>query len=156
MTTSSRNTTSDLTRELSPGVRRWTLALGATTLVQGLWAFGWPADFYGDFPVPGAQWVSALGPFNDHLARDFGAAMLGIGAIAVVAGLSDSRSAVRATMIGAIVFGIPHLVFHLTTFGEFSGPSIATQISALVFFVALPLRLLAALRHDSNTKGTIT
>ena len=80
----------------------------------------WPMRFYDDFPVPEAGWVSTLGPFNEHLARDLGSSLAGLGVIAVLAGLSNSRAAVRGVMTGFVLFGVPHLVYHLTTFDEFS------------------------------------
>ena len=132
---------------VSAGVRSWTIAVGISTLLQGAWAFGWPMAFYDDFPVPEAAWVSTLGPFNEHLARDFGSALSGLGVIAILAGLSHSRAAVRATMTGFVLFGVPHLIYHLSTFGEFSVASATTQIAALVLFVAVPALLLAATRH---------
>jgi hypothetical protein len=138
---------------ITPRVRRWTLILGATTLLQGAWALLGPRSFYNDFPVPGAEWVATLGPFNDHLARDFGSALAGLGIIALLAAVSRSTAAVRATMIGFIVFGVPHLIFHLTTFGEFSVTSASTQIAGLALFVVLPATLLAAMRHTEPASG---
>jgi len=91
----------------------------------------WPMRFYDDFPVPEAGWVSTLGPFNEHLARDFGSSLAGLGVIAVLAGLSNSRAAVRGVMTGFVLFGVPHLVYHLTTFDEFSVASALTQLAAL-------------------------
>ena len=85
-------------------VRSWTIAVGVATVVQGVWAFVWPMRFYDDFPVPEAGWVSTLGPFNEHLARDFGSALAGLGVIAVLAGLSNSRAAVRGVMTGFVLF----------------------------------------------------
>lgn len=137
---------------VSAGVRSWTIAVGITTLLQRVWAFLWPMRFYDDFPVPEAGWVSTLGPYNEHLARDFGSALAGLGVIAVLAGLSNSRSAVRGAMTGFVLFGVPHLVYHLTTFDEFSVASAVTQLAALVLFVAVPALLLAATRHHETTK----
>ena len=146
--------TSTPTTWLVPGVRRWTLILGIATLVQGAWAYLAPANFYAGFPVPDAEWVSTLGEFNDHLSRDFGSALMGLGVAALLAGIYDSVPAARVTMVGYVVFGVPHLIFHLTTFEEFSASSFTIQITALALFIAVPLRLLVALRRDPNTKGT--
>lgn len=132
---------------ITPGVRRWTLILGATMLIQGGWALLGPRNFYNDFPLPDADWVAALGPFNDHLARDFGAALAGLGVIALLAAMSRSAAAVQAALIGFVVFGVPHLIFHLTTFGEFSVVSAAIQIAGLALFVVVPLILLAAMQR---------
>lgn len=141
---------------LSAGVRSWTIAVGITTMLQGAWAFLWPMRFYDDFPVPEAGWVSTLGPFNEHLARDFGSALAGLGVIAVLAGLSNSRTAVRGVMTGFVLFGVPHLVYHLSTFDEFSVASALTQLAALTLFVAVPAFLLTATRPSEATKGVIS
>ena len=138
---------------VSAGVRSWTIAVGLTTMLQGVSAFLWPMRFYDDFPVPEAGWVSTLGPFNEHLARDFGSALAGLGAIAVLAGWSSSRTAVRGVMTGFVFFGVPHLLYHLATFDEFSVASALTQLAALVLFVAVPALLLAATRQSATVKG---
>src|SRR2546421_20918 len=47
-------------------------ALGLTQLTIGLWALLGSRSFYNDFPF-GQGWVSADGPYNQHLLTDFGA-----------------------------------------------------------------------------------
>ena len=46
--------------------RRWLrgglLFVAATPLAGGLWALLLPRVFYEDFPLPGREWVSTLGP----------------------------------------------------------------------------------------------
>ena len=53
--------------------RAWTraglLLLAATTLNGSLWALPFPRSFYEDFPLPGREWVSTLGPYDEHLVR---------------------------------------------------------------------------------------
>ena len=46
------------------------LAVGDPALVVGVWALVLPRSFYDDFPAAGRHWVSALGPYNEHLVRD--------------------------------------------------------------------------------------
>ncbi|MGI8553828.1 MAG: hypothetical protein ACR2PL_24020, partial [Dehalococcoidia bacterium] len=55
------------------------LALGLVS--TGLWALGAPNSWYATFPGLGHAWVAALGPYNEHLARDVGAALLGFGVL---------------------------------------------------------------------------
>lgn len=137
-------------------VRGWTIAVGVTVVVQGAWAFFWPRKFFDDFPVPDAGWLSTLGSFNEHLARDFGAAVAGLGVVAILAGLSNSRAAVRAVMAGFVFFGVPHLGYHFTTFDEFSVASGLTQLATLALFVVVPAVLLVVLRQTSPTSGEMT
>jgi hypothetical protein len=49
------------------------LFLAATTLNGSIWALPLPRSFYAYFPLPGRDWVSTLGPCDEHLVRDYGA-----------------------------------------------------------------------------------
>ena len=53
--------------------------MAATVLPTGLWALASPRSFYDTFPFPGWRWVSTLGPFDEHLIRDYGAMNLAQG-----------------------------------------------------------------------------
>jgi len=52
--------------------------VAATPLVGGPWALMFPRAFYDHFPLPGKDWVSTLGPFNEDLVRDYGALNLAL------------------------------------------------------------------------------
>ena len=134
---------------ITRGARRWALLVGIVTLLQGVWGFLLPRVFYDEFPTPGVGWVSTLGPFNDHLFRDFGSALIGLGAIALLAAVSGSVAAVGAAMCGFVVFGVLHLLFHLSTFSEFSTVSIMVQVLSLLLFVAIPIVVLVDLRRGT-------
>jgi hypothetical protein len=136
------------------GVRAWVLAMGIAATVLGAWAFLSPESFFVDFPVDGAGWVSTLGEFNDHLTRDYGSAQVGLGVAATVVGLSRSRSGVVAVMSGLVVFGIPHLGYHLTTFSSFTPVSAAAQALALTLFIVIPLAVLRAVLFQARKEQT--
>lgn len=90
------------------------LYLAATGVVVGVWAALYPASFYAGFPGLGRHWVSADGPYNQHLVRDAGAAYL---MIAVLAALGLARPATAPPMaVGAatLAFNGPHLAYHAT------------------------------------------
>lgn len=55
----------------------------------GAWGFFFPAGFFEDFPISGANWVSTLGEYNEHLMRDYGSAQVGLGLAAVVVAPAD-------------------------------------------------------------------
>ena len=63
------------------------LFLAASTLGGSLWALPFPRSFYDDFPAPGWGWVSTLGPYNEHLVRDYGAMNLALGVLLVSAAI---------------------------------------------------------------------
>jgi len=98
-------------------LRRVILTLTALTGVYvGLWAAALPQSFYDSFPGFGFMWVSIDGPFNEHLIRDVGALYLAIGAVAVYAAFARGLAATRAAGIAWIVFGVPHLSYHVLHF----------------------------------------
>ena len=89
------------------------VVLALTGLLPGAWAAASPRGFYDDFPGFGAHWVAADGPYNEHLVRDFGALNLALGLLAVFAALWATRHLVVATAVAFLVFGVPHLTYHL-------------------------------------------
>ena len=60
-------------------------ALGIPGAIVGVWAAFAPRSFYDDFPGLGQQWVSADGPFNEHLVRDVGELSLALALVALLA-----------------------------------------------------------------------
>lgn len=129
------------------GVKGWTYLLGWGAVVQGLWAFFQSEGFYEDFPIEGAAWVSTLGPFNEHLTKDVGAALLGLGMAAVAAARSASIPGIRAVAAGFAVFGLAHFGFHLGELHHFTAGSAMAQVVSLAALVVLPVGILAAVRE---------
>jgi hypothetical protein len=117
---------------------------------MGLWSFFAPETFFHDFPFEGADWVSTLGLYNEHLMRDFGSAEVGLGTATVIAAWRGSPDSVRHLLWGYIAFGILHLGYHFTTFGFFSAASAASQAIALATFIAIPTALLTALSRAAR------
>src|SRR5438270_10632574 len=87
-------------------------ALVSTGIVVGGWAETAPATFYRSFPGFGRHWLPPLGPFNEHLIRDFGALNLGLAAAALVAAITLTRSATATAAAAWLVYSVPHLAFH--------------------------------------------
>ena len=102
----------------TPGERRplWqTLALlylGLSALMLGVYATFFPAGFFADFPG-GRGWVASEPPYNEHLVRDFGGLNLGLALVLLVAAVAGGRTMVRTAAGASLLFGVPHLVFHL-------------------------------------------
>jgi len=135
----------DSTRESRPvhrGLLRGGLLFLATTpLVGGLWALLVPRAFYEDFPLPGRYWVSTLGPYNEHLVRDYGALNLALAALLVAAILLE-RHLAQVALVTWLVYATPHFVFHLGQTHHFSVGSNLEQLGGLGLLVLLPLFLL--------------
>jgi hypothetical protein len=107
------------------------LLLAATPLFGGIWALILPRSFYVDFPLPGSDWVSTLGPYNEHLIRDYGALNLAL-----------ERRVVQVALVTWLVYATPHLVFHIGQTDHFSARSNVEQLGGLGLVVLLPLLLL--------------
>lgn len=87
------------------------LALGNVQV--GVWATFAPRSFYDDFPGGDRSWVALDGPYNEHLVRDFGATNLAIGVLTIAALVWLTRALVVTAGLAWIVYGVPHLVYHL-------------------------------------------
>ncbi len=122
------------------------VASGATV---GVWAQGFPRSFYDDFPGPGRMWVSLDGPYNEHLVRDVGGLNLGLALVAAIALVTGSALVARAAGGGALVFGVPHLLYHATHLDPFdTGDAVAMVVSLTIAVLAGALALAAP---DSRT-----
>lgn len=123
---------------VSTGARDWSFFTGVATMILGSWAFFLPRGFFDGFPIEGADWVSTLGEFNDHLMRDYGAAQVGLGIAAILVALRKTPTGISTVMAGYMGFGILHLGYHFTTFGFFPPASAGSQAVALTLFVLIP------------------
>lgn len=93
--------------------------LALTGFVVGVWAWGFPARFYADFPGFGRTWVSMDGPFNEHLIRDTGGAYLMMGALAGVGILRPALAAPFAVGLATLLFNLPHFAYHMLHLGMY-------------------------------------
>ncbi len=135
--------TSGLSRPLRLQVAR--TLLGALTLagmIIGGWADAAPTSFYRSFPGFGRHWLPPLGPFNEHLIRDFGALNLGLAAAALVAAITLTRSATATAATAWLVYSVPHLAFHATHGGPFAaGDDVAVLATVIAAAVAAAVSL---------------
>lgn len=88
-------------------------ALSVAAAVLGVWAAAFPQSFYDDFPLPGRHWVSALGPYNEHLTRDVGGLFLALLVLSVWALRRPTPAAMRVTGGAWTVFAAEHLLWHM-------------------------------------------
>lgn len=118
------------------------LLLAAVPLGVGFWAFLAPYHFYEIFPFPGRNWISTLGPYNEHLVRDYGANNLGFGVLLAAATVLLERQLIQVALASWLAFALPHFIFHLTQTRHFSLFDNVTQLGSLGFVVLLPIVLL--------------
>jgi hypothetical protein len=126
-------------------------------LIIGGWNQLLPESFYEYFPT-----VSLSPPFSEHFARDFGGAMLGIGAVLVVALVRPKPEFVGIAALAFSVFAVPHFVFHSLHLEHASlGQAIFLQVAnALVALIGIALgiwslRRLHAERRPEQRSGRI-
>ena len=135
------------------------LLLAASALPVGFWASFAPRSFHDDFPAPGRYWVSAIGPYNEHLVTDVRAGYLALGMLSGLAGTLLGRTLVRVSLVAWLAYAVPHFAFHFTTLDTFSLADNLASMSSLGLAVLLPLLLLAGTyrtlqKDEPGARGT--
>ena len=122
------------------------VVLAAEGLFTGGWALFSPATFYADFPGFRAGWVSADGPYNEHLVRDVGALSLSLTVLLTAAAMVPARSLIRIATIAYAAYAIPHTVFHGLHLHGFPAPDAVAQMAGFATqLLAAALALLTTL-----------
>jgi hypothetical protein len=132
---------------------------GLVTLVVvqgpiGLWALFAPKSFYEDFPLGRGGWVSALGPYNEHLVIDYGSLTLAIVFVLAAAAIVMDRWLVLAAAGGYLVWSVPHFVYHMITLDEYGTGDAIGNVITLVFTVALPAAIVWKARTELEVRAT--
>ena len=120
--------------------------LAVTPALVGIWATIAPRGFYDNFPGGGHHWVSAVGPYDEHLVRDVGALYLGSLVLLVLAFAWLDRRLVQAALVSYVVAVVPHLVYHATALDNLSTGDAVAEMAGLALNLLLPLGLLATTR----------
>jgi hypothetical protein len=121
------------------------VALVYLTLVSlsiGLWALLAPRSFYDDYPGLGRAWVGVDGPYNEHLVRDVGGLNLALAVLLIAAAVTVTRVMVLTAAIASLVWGLPHLVYHLANAGDLEAGDAVASIGGLALFAVLPILLI--------------
>jgi len=125
------------------------LVIAGGSFMVGVWAQGFPRSFYEDFPGLGRAWVAVDGPYNEHLVRDVGGLNLGLALVAVIALVTGSVLAARAAGGAALLFGVPHLLYHATHLDGFDTGDAFAMLGSLGMAVLAALLALAAPQEDT-------
>lgn len=107
------------------------VVIAGGALLVGVWAQLFPRSFYDDFPGAGRVWVAVDGPYNEHLVRDVGGLQLALALVAIVALVTGSVLVARLAGAGALVYGVPHLVYHATHLDAFDTADKVAMIGSL-------------------------
>jgi hypothetical protein len=121
------------------------VVLALLQLEVGLWGLLAPHSFYDHFPGASHTWLSALGPYDEHLVRDATGGFLALGVLLVWAAVSLAPALVRAALGVLLVFTVPHLAFHATHANGLSAGDNVANLAGLAFVVVLPAVLLVAI-----------
>jgi hypothetical protein len=81
----------------------------------GIWGVLAPHSFYASYPGDGHHWVSQMGPYDEHLVRDFAAMELGFAVLLVCAAVWFERRLVLVAGAAFMAATLPHFAYHLTT-----------------------------------------
>ncbi len=138
------------------------LARGAVVVIAaeqaliGIWGLAAPHSFYRSFPGAGHHWVAALGPYNEHLVRDFAALELGLAVLLVGAAVWFERRLMRVAGAAFVTAQLPHFAYHLTTTGAFAAAdNIASLSGFAIQFALVGAAMLSVRATPPSPKGTL-
>src|ERR671927_225245 len=94
---------------LLDGLRGLLALSGVLNMATGAWAELGPHGWYRTFPGLGHHWVSAVGPYDEHLVRDVGAALLAFGLLLTWTAVAPRSELLRPALVSTLVFAVPHL-----------------------------------------------
>jgi hypothetical protein len=115
------------------------IALAISLGVVGGWAEIAPKAFYRNFPGAGGRhWLPPLGPYNEHMLRDFGGLNLALASAAAVAAIALTRSAAACATAAWEAYSLPHLGFHAAHTAPYSVGDNVLNLLVLALAVAVP------------------
>ncbi|GLY97476.1 hypothetical protein [Actinoplanes sp. NBRC 103695] len=121
--------------------------LAVSAAYVGVWAAAFPASFYRDFPLPGRNWVSMLGPYNEHLTRDVGALYLALLVVSVWAFRRPSATAMAVTGGAWLMFNAQHFLWHSLHLSAFPMIDKIGNVTSLGVVLILSILLLLPTRE---------
>jgi alkylhydroperoxidase family enzyme len=145
-------TTDERVRAHRDAIRFLLLAIGLPQAGLGLWALVSARSFYDQFPT-GQGWISALGPFDEHLVIDVGALFVAIGVLAILAAAWLRRPLVVGAAVAWLLFSVPHLIWHLTDLGPMGTGDAIANVVTLAWTVLAPAAVLLLLRSAPARVG---
>jgi hypothetical protein len=127
------------------------IVIAFSTGLVGLWATAAPKSFYEDFPGAGRVWVAVDGPYNEHLVRDVGSLNLALAFVAVLALVTGSTLVARAAGGAALIYGVPHLLYHATHLDPYdTDDQVALIVSLSIAVLAAVLAVAAPTEREDD------
>ncbi|HUQ56959.1 hypothetical protein [Lentzea sp.] len=127
------------------------VVIGLTSVYVGVFAYFATEAWYATFPGFGLRWLPQLGPYNEHLAKDAGAAYLSFAVLSLVA-LAYVRSQVVVRLVGAalLTFNLLHFVYHLTMLHMYEPRDQVLNVLVLGLTVVLSVVLVVPSRQAAG------
>lgn len=123
----------------------------------GVWGEVSPRGFYDTYPGAGHHWLTALGPFNGHLLRDFASAELGLAVLLACAAVWFERRLMLVAGTSFLAATLPHFVYHLTTTGAFAAQDdVASLAGFAAELVLVVFAMVTAVRRQAPGTGART
>ncbi|MFJ5986026.1 hypothetical protein [Lentzea sp. NPDC092896] len=133
--------------------------IAITSAYVGVFAYFAPKTWYDTFPGLGLRWLPQLGPYNEHFAKDVGAAYLAFTALSLMA-LAHAKKPGVVPLAGAalLVFNTLHFLYHLTMLHLYQPLDQALNVVLLSLLVVTSIVLVipgrAAVTNRSATSST--
>ena len=126
--------------------------LAVSFALVGFWAAFAPRSFYTDFPGGGRHWISADGPYNQHLVRDVGELNLALFVVLLAAAITVSLPLVRAALAATLVNGVLHVVYHARHVDMFTTSDQVAVLASLTLAPLVAAVLLFVVRAEPATR----
>jgi hypothetical protein len=124
-------------------IRAGLVGLAVPVLIVGGWALIAPHNWYENFPIGDAHWISSLGAYQEHLVRDFGSLYLALGLLLLFSAVMLDRLLVQAILGASLVFQVPHFIFHASNTEPFSTTNNVVNLVLLAAGLLLTAMLLS-------------
>ena len=138
----------------SLGARVGLALVAAGNAEVGIWGTVAPRSFYNSFPGFGRHWISALGPYNEHLIRDYAAAELGLAVLLAIAAWWWGHRLVLAAGAAFLAATLPHFGYHLTTTDSFKTGDNLASLGAFAAEIAVVAIAMVAVTRTPPTPET--
>ncbi len=128
------------------------VVVAAAQLEVGAWGELAPHSFWASFPGFGHHWVSPMGPYDEHLVRDYAAAELGLAVLLLCMAIWFERRLVVVGGAAFLVATVPHFAYHLTTTGMLSTADNVASLGSFALEIALVgfAMVVAAMRQEGR------
>jgi hypothetical protein len=120
-----------------PAARAVLALVGVIQAEVGVWGELAPRSFYTSFPGFGHHWVAPMGPYDEHLVRDYAACELGFALLLVCAAVWFSRPVVLIAGAAFLAATLPHFIYHLTTTAMLPAGDDVASLGSFVLELAL-------------------